>query len=62
MREERLKRQWTQGQFATLTGLSEAHISLIENGKRRPGRWARQQIAKALRLSEEYLFQSEAVA
>jgi len=54
----RVFREWrglTQPALAKASGLSQSHLSLIESGRRGPGRKALQRLAEALGVSAEDL-------
>lgn len=55
VRDLRAKRQMSQTQLATTTGLSGSYVSLIESGRRTPGADVLQRIADALDCSVVYL-------
>lgn len=50
-----IQRNWTQGQLATYSGLSQSHISQIIDGKRRPRFDLVVKIADALDVSLDWL-------
>jgi transcriptional regulator with XRE-family HTH domain len=55
--DEELKRKgWSRSKLAKMSGFSEAAISLIHTGKRKPGIEVCQAIAKALNLSVETVY------
>ena len=57
LREQRLAAQLTLRQLAEQAGVSNPYLSQIERGLRRPSAEVLQQIAKALRISAEQLYQ-----
>ena len=57
LREERTKRQLTQGQLAELVGVSRKTINTVENGVFVPSTVLALQLARALETKVEELFQ-----
>jgi transcriptional regulator with XRE-family HTH domain len=57
LREQRVAAHLTLRQLAEQAGVSNPYLSQIERGLRRPSAEVLQQIAKALRISAEQLYQ-----
>jgi transcriptional regulator with XRE-family HTH domain len=57
LREQRLAAQLSLRQLAEQTGVSNPYLSQIERGLRKPSAEILQQIAKALRISAETLYE-----
>lgn len=53
IKEAREKRGHSQNFLASLLGITDSHLSLIENGKRLPGPECRTRLVKYLQISEE---------
>ena len=51
----RIERDLSQQQLATLTGLRQAHVSLIENDHHDPSASVVRRLAEALHVSSDYL-------
>lgn len=62
VREERLRRGWSQNHLAALTRIGQADISAIENGRRYPGAGWRRRLAQVFGVPEEELFGGGAAA
>jgi transcriptional regulator with XRE-family HTH domain len=56
LREERLRRGWTQVKVCTLTGIAPSDLSLIERGLRPAFPGWRRRIAEAFGVPPEQLF------
>lgn len=54
--QELNSRGWDQAELARRSGISDAHISRVVTGGRKPGADAVQRIARALRLPAEEVF------
>lgn len=52
----RTERGWTQVQLAEKSGVAEAHIGFIEQGRRRPTLVTLHKVTRALGMSLEELF------
>jgi putative transcriptional regulator len=57
LREERAQRNLTQGDLATLVGVSRKTINTVENGVFIPSTVLALRLARALNTSVEHLFQ-----
>jgi transcriptional regulator with XRE-family HTH domain len=63
LREERLKRGWSQTKVSMLTGIASPDISALERGTKYPHPGWRRRLAAAFKLSERELFpEGEAVS
>ena len=58
VREERLRREWSQTKVSGLTGIAAPDISAIERGIKYPFPGWRRRLAAAFRLPERELFPS----
>jgi len=56
LREERVRRGWSQSRVAALTKISQADLSCIERGLRYPSPGWRLRLSLAFDLPEEILF------
>lgn len=56
LRDERLKRGWSQTKVSMLTGIASPDISALERGTRYPHPGWRRRLAVAFKLSERDLF------
>lgn len=60
LREERLKRGWSQTQVSMLTGIAATDIGALEHGIKPPWPGWRRRLAAAFKLPERELFPDEA--
>ncbi len=56
LRELRLRKNLTQAELANIIGVDPAHISLLENGNRKPSYETLVKLASALNVSERNFF------
>ncbi len=55
IREERTKRGLTQAELADKAGLTQSHVSRLENGEHSPSHMTRKKLADALGINESQL-------
>ena len=60
MKEERLRRGWSQTRVSQLTGIASADVSAIERGVRPAFPGWRRRLAEAFEVSEDRLFGPDA--
>lgn len=55
IREQRMKKHWTQVDLSEKTGIPQQSLSMYESGKRKPGLQAVKKLAETLEIPEDEL-------
>lgn len=56
LRDERLRRGWSQTRLSAFTGIAQSDLSAVENERRRPGAGWRRKLSQVFGMSESDLF------